>query len=79
MIKNKIINLLVVDTDSFLDLPLKTQALYFHLIIRSDNNGIIENAKKIRELINANEIDMRLLINKGFLLKDKNDVYIIKT
>jgi hypothetical protein len=79
MLNNKTINLLVVDTDLFLDLPLTTQALYFHLFIRSNNNGVIDNAKKIRDLVGANEIDMSLLISKGFLLKDKKDAYIIKT
>ena len=29
----------VVDSDAFLDMPLSTQALYFHLSMRADDDG----------------------------------------
>ena len=33
----------VVETDAFLDLPPKTQALYFHLGMRADDDGFVSS------------------------------------
>lgn len=36
----------IIDSDSFLDMPLSAQALYFHLSMRADDDGFINNPKK---------------------------------
>ncbi len=33
----------VTETDSFLELPLKSQALYFHLGMQGDDDGFVAN------------------------------------
>ena len=38
----------IVDSDAFLDMPLSTQALYFHLSMRADDDGFLNNARKIQ-------------------------------
>ena len=35
----------IIDSDVFLDMPLSTQALYFHLSMRADDDGFINNPK----------------------------------
>ena len=37
----------IVDSDAFLDMPLSSQCLYFHLNMRADDDGFIGNPKKI--------------------------------
>ena len=37
----------IIDSDAFLDMPLSTQALYFHLNMRADDDGFVNNPKKI--------------------------------
>lgn len=37
----------IIDSDAFLDMPLSSQALYFHLAMRADDDGFINNPKKI--------------------------------
>lgn len=37
----------VVETDAFLDLPPKTQALYFHLGMRADDDGFVSSPRTI--------------------------------
>ena len=32
----------ITESDRFLDLPAKSQALYFHLCMRSDNDGFVD-------------------------------------
>lgn len=43
----------IVDSDAFLDMPLSTQALYFHLSMRADDDGFLNNTKRIQRLIGA--------------------------
>ena len=50
----------IIDSDAFLDMSLSTQALYFHLNMRADDDGFVNNPKKIQRMINASDDDMRL-------------------
>ena len=40
----------IIDSDAFIDMPLSTQALYFHLSMRADDDGFINNPKKIQRM-----------------------------
>ncbi len=68
----------IVDSDAFLDMPLSTQALYFHLNMRADDDGFVNNSKKIQRMIGASEDDLKLLIVKRFVLAFENGVIVIK-
>lgn len=68
----------IVDSDAFLDMPLSTQALYFHLNMRADDDGFVNNPKKIQRMIGASDDDLKLLIAKRFLLAFENGVVVIK-
>ena len=47
-------------------MPGSTQALYFHLGMAADDDGIVE-AYPIMQMVNASEDDLRLLAAKGFV------------
>ena len=68
----------IIDSDAFLDMPLSTQALYFHLSMRADDDGFINNPKKIQRMIGASEDDLKLLIAKRFILPFDSGVVVIK-
>lgn len=68
----------IVDSDAFLEMPLSTQALYFHLSMRADDDGFLNNAGKIRRIIGASEDDMKLLILKKFVISFEGGVIVIK-
>ena len=68
----------IVDSDAFLDMPLSTQALYFHLNMRADDDGFINNPKKIQRMIGASDDDLKLLIAKRFVLCFESGVIVIK-
>ena len=68
----------VVDSDAFLDMPLSTQALYFHLSMRADDDGFLNNTKRIQRLIGATEDDLKLLIMKRFVIPFEDGVVVIK-
>ena len=58
----------IIDSDPFLDMPLSTQALYFHLNMRADDDGFINNPKRIQRTIGASDDDLKLLIAKRFVI-----------
>lgn len=68
----------IIDSDAFLDMPLSTQALYFHLSMRADDDGFVNNPKKVTRMINCGEDDFKLLIAKRFLLLFESGVVVIK-
>ena len=68
----------IIDSDAFLDMPLSTQALYFHLNMRADDDGFINNPKRIQRTIGASEDDLKLLIAKRFVIGFDCGVIVIK-
>lgn len=47
MAHRRMFSLSVVDTDRFLEMPSSTQALYFHLGMRADDDGFVAAPKSI--------------------------------
>ena len=68
----------IIDSDAFLDMPLSTQSLYFHLNMRADDDGFINNPKRIQRTIGASDDDLKLLIAKRFVICFENGVIVIK-
>ena len=52
----------------FLDMPLSTQALYFHLSMRADDEGFINNPNKILRMIGASQNDMERLVTNQYVI-----------
>lgn len=68
----------ITESDAFMDLPLSTQCLYFHLNMNTDDDGFVNNPKRILRTIGANEDDLKLLIAKSFVLVFDSGVIVIK-
>lgn len=78
MANKRMFTMKIVDSDSFLDMPLSTQCLYFHLNMRADDDGFVGNPKRICKLIGCNDDDLKLLLMKRFVLGFENGVIVIK-
>jgi hypothetical protein len=68
----------IIDSDAFLDMPLSTQCLYFHLSMRADDDGFLNNAKKIQRTVGANDDDYKILLSKNFVIPLDDGVCVIK-
>lgn len=68
----------IIDSDAFLDMPQSTQLLYFHLSMRADDDGFINNPKKIQRMIGCSEDDLKILITKKFIITFESGVIVIK-
>lgn len=78
MANRRMFSLDVVDTDIFLDLPISSQALYFHLGMRADDDGFISSPKRITSMIGAGTDDLKLLIAKGFVIALDGGIIVIR-
>ncbi len=58
----------VVETDKFLDMPVSTQNLYFHLCMHADDDGFLGNPKTITRSIGRQQDDLTHLIEKGYVI-----------
>ena len=67
----------IIDSDSFLDMPASAQALYFHLSMRADDDGFINNPKKIQRMVNSSDDDLRLLVAKRFIIPFDSGIVVI--
>lgn len=67
----------IVSSDAFLDMPPSTQALYFHLGMRADDDGFVQ-PKMIMRMIGSNEDDLKILTSKRFVLQFESGVLVIK-
>ena len=68
----------IIDSDPFLDMPLSTQALYFHLAMRADDDGFVNNPKKIMRMTGSNSDELQVLLSKRFVLIFESGVLVIK-
>lgn len=68
----------ITDTDIFLDMPLSSQALYFHLNMHADDDGFVSNAKTVKRMIGSSDDDLKLLLTKNFIFAFESGVVVIK-
>ncbi len=68
----------ITESDAFLNMPLSTQALYFHLNMAADDEGFVNSPKKIQRMIGASDDDFKLLLAKNFVIAFESGVIVIK-
>ena len=68
----------ITESDQFLDMPMSSQVLYFHINMQADDDGFVGNVKMIKRMIGASDDDLRLLITKEFLIPFESGVVVIK-
>ena len=68
----------ITESDAFLDMPLSSQCLYFHLCMYADDEGFVKNPKRIQRMVGAADDDMRVLIGKNFVISYETGVIVIK-
>lgn len=59
----------VCGMDSFVEMPLSAQALYFHLVLQGDSKGFFASAVKTMRTIGATQEDFDCLIQNGFIIR----------
>lgn len=68
----------IIDSDAFLEMPISSQCLYFHLAMRADDEGFINKPKTIMRMIGAKDDDMNVLVARKFIIPFENGIVVIK-
>ena len=78
MAQKRMFRLDVLETDAFTEMPLTTQALYFWLGLKADDDGFIGNPNMVTRNVGASADDLKLLIAKRFLIQFADGVVVVK-
>lgn len=77
MARRRMFSLDIVDTDCFLNLPATTQLLYFHIGMRTDDDGFVNNPTRLVRMLGLSNVDLELLCTTGFLIPFKSGVVVV--
>lgn len=68
----------ITESDAFLEMPVSSQALYFHYCMNADDDGFVKNPKRIARMVGASDDDLKILLTKRFVLPFESGVIVIK-
>lgn len=68
----------ITESDAFREMPLSSQALYFHLSMDADDDGFTNRPKTICRILGANDDDLKILIAKRFVIPFESGILCIK-
>ena len=66
MASRRMFSIRLINSARFLKMPISSQALYFHLGLHADDDGIVE-AYTVLNNVGCSEDDLRVLASKGFI------------
>ena len=78
MAQRRMFNKQITNSDDFLEMPMSSQCLYFHLSMNADDDGFINNWKSIMKLAGAKEDDLKVLAAKQYIIPFDTGVIVIK-
>lgn len=78
MAQRRMFNKQITNSDDFLEMPIGSQCLYFHLSMNADDDGFINNWKSIMKITGSKEDDLKVLLAKQYVLPFESGVLIIK-
>lgn len=67
----------ITGSDAFMEMAPSTQALYFQLGMRADDDGFV-SPKMVMRMMGSTEDELKVLMAKRFVLRFENGVVVIK-
>lgn len=77
MANRRMFSRVITNSDTFLNLPMSTQLLYFHLGMNADDDGFVQLKSNMRT-IGAGEDDAKLLIERSLLILFNGGIVVIR-
>ena len=78
MAQKRMFSLSVIDTDNFLSMPMSSRLLYYELGMRADDDGFVDNWRKILMFTGLKEDDLKILIARQFIIPFETGVIVIR-
>ena len=67
----------VIDTDRFCEMPVSARLLYYELGMRGDDEGFVQNPKRIMLTTETTVDDLKILAAKGYVILFDSGVLVI--
>lgn len=67
----------VIDTDRFCEMPVSARLLYYELGMRGDDEGFVQNPKRIMLTTGTTVDDLKILAAKGYVILFDSGVLVI--
>lgn len=68
----------IMESDTFLDMPYSAQCLYIYLNMNADDDGFLNNPRKIQRMLGCSDNDMKSLIDSDFIIAFDSGIVVIK-
>lgn len=68
----------ITNDDNFLEMPVSSQVLYFHLSMNADDDGFVNNWKSIMRMTGTKDDDLKVLVAKQYLIPFDSGVIVIR-
>lgn len=78
MASKRMINLKLIDTDLFLEMPVSARLLYYEYCMRADDDGFVDAPLKIIKMIGVSNDDYKILVTKQFIIPFETRVCVVK-
>lgn len=78
MAQKRMFDKTITNDDNFLEMPISSQVLYFHLSMNADDDGFLNNWKSIMRMTGTKEDDLKVLISKQYIIPFESGVIVIK-
>lgn len=78
MAQKRMFDKTITNDDCFLEMPIGSQVLYFHLSMNADDDGFINNWRSIMKMTGSKEDDLKVLIAKSYVIPFDTGVIVIK-
>ena len=78
MAQKRMFNKSLTNDDNFLEMPISSQVLYFHLSMNADDDGFVNNWKSIMRITGTKDDDLKVLITKQYIIPFDSGVIVIK-
>jgi hypothetical protein len=76
MAQRRMFNNRIANSTKFLQMPAESQLLYFHMILRADDDGIVESYP-LMKLLGAAPDSFKVLLAKGYIKQLNEDQVIV--
>ena len=76
MANKRMFSKIITNSDPFLEMPVSSQNLYFHLGMNADDDGFVQ-VKSVMKQLGSGDDDLKVLLTKGFLIRFADGVIVI--
>lgn len=77
MARKRMLSSEIINTDDFINLSPTSQAIYLHLNMKADDDGVVDSWRTVVRLIRGRREHVEALLNSGYVIKLESGAMLI--